>query len=108
MNDKSINRVELQGRVGTVRVQSIGEQMVSTFSLQTNHFYTLKDGSSKVCETTWHCISAYEGEDVVTKGLTRGSLVHLEGRLRTCRYTAADGLERTFTEVMATSLKVLD
>ena len=108
MNDKSINRVELQGRVGTVRVQSIGEQMVSTFSLQTNHFYTLKDGSLKVCETTWHCISAYESEDVVTKGLTRGSLVHLEGRLRTNRYTAADGSERTFTEVLATSLKVLD
>ena len=108
MNDKSINRVELQGRVGTVRVQSIGEQMVSTFSLQTNHFYTLTDGSSKGCETTWHCISAYESEDVVTKGLTRGSLVHLEGRLRTNRYTAADGSERTFTEVLATSLKVLD
>ena len=108
MNDKSINRVELQGRVGTVRIQSIGDQMVSTFSLQTNHFYTLKDGSSKVCETTWHCICAYESENVVTKGLTRGSLVHLEGRLRTNRYTSTDGTERTFTEVIATSLKVLE
>ena len=108
MYENSINRVELQGRVGTVRIQSIGEQLVSTFSLQTNHVYVLKDGSSSVCETAWHCISAYESESVVTEGLTRGSLVHLEGRLRTNRYTSTDGSERTFTEVIATSLKVLD
>lgn len=108
MNETSINRVELQGRVGTVRIQSVGDQMVSTFSLQTNHFYILKDGSAKVCETAWHYISAFESAEVVTKGLTRGSLVHIEGRLRTNRYTAADGSERTFTEVLATSLKVLD
>ena len=108
MNDTSINRVELQGRVGTVRIQSVDDQLVSTFSLQTEHIYMLKDGSAKVCETSWHCISAFESEEVVTKGLTRGSLVHLEGRLRTNRYTAADGTERTFTEVIATSLKVLD
>lgn len=108
MNENSINHVELQGRVGTVRIQSVGEQMVSTFSLQTNHFYTLKDGSAKICEACWHCISAYESETVVTKGLTRGSLVHLEGRLRTSRYTATDGSERTFTEVIASSLEVLE
>ena len=108
MNERSINRVELQGRVSTVRIQSIGDQMVSTFSLQTNHFYTLKDGSAKVCETAWHCICAYESEDVVTAGLTRGSLVHLEGRLRTNRYTAADGSERTFTEVIAATLRVVE
>ena len=108
MNENSINRVELQGRVGTVRIQSVGGQMVSSFSLKTNHFYKLKDGSATVCETAWHCICAFESEDVVTNGLTRGSLVHLEGRLRTNRYTAADGTERTFTEVIATSLKVLD
>lgn len=108
MNDNYINRVELQGRVGTVRIQSVGDQMVSTFSLQTNHFFTPKDGSAKVCETAWHCISAFESEEVVTKGLARGSLVHIEGRLRTSRYTASDGSERTFTEVLATSLKVLE
>ena len=108
MSENYINRVELQGRVGTVRIQSVDDQLASTFSLQTEHIYTLKDGSAKVCETSWHCISAFESDEVVTKGLTRGSLVHLEGRLRTNRYTAADGSERTFTEVLATSLKVLE
>ena len=107
MNQNSINRVELQGRVGTVRVQSLDEQLVSNFSLQTEHFFTLKDGA-KVCETTYHHIVAFEGGEVCTKGLTRGSLVHLTGRLRTNRYTAVDGSERTFTEVLASSLKVLE
>ena len=107
MNDTSINRVELQGRVGTVRIQLIGTQPVTNFSLQTEHFHKLSDGT-KVCETTYHCIVAFEGGEVDTKGLTRGSLVHLNGRLRTNRYTSSDGVERTFTEVLASSLKVLE
>ena len=106
MRTEYINRVELQGRVGTVRIQSVNDQLVTTFSLQTEHIYT--DGSAKVCEIAWHCISAFESDEVVTKGLTRGSLIHLEGRLRTNRYTATDGSERTFTEVLATSLEVLE
>ena len=107
MNDTSINRVELQGRVGTVRIQMIGNQPVTNFSLRTEHFSKLADGT-KVCETTHHCIVAFEGGEVDTKGLTRGSLIHLNGRLRTNRYTSSDGVERTFTEVLASSLKVMD
>lgn len=107
MNDNSINRVELQGRVGTIRVQLIGTQLMTNFSLRTEYFYKLADGT-KICETTHHCIVAFEGGDVDTKGLTRDSLVHLNGRLRTNRYTSADGVERTFTEVLASSLKVLE
>ena len=43
-----------------------------------------------------------------TERLDRGVLVHVEGRLRASRYTAADGTERVFTEVVATSLKVIE
>lgn len=106
MNDTSINRVELQGRVGTVRVQMIGSQPVTNFSLRTEYFYKLADGT-KVCETTHHYIVAFEGGEVDTKGITRGLLVHLNGRLRTNRYTSPDGTERIFTEVLASSLRVL-
>ena len=106
MNQNSINSVELQGRVGTVRVQSVGGRLVSNFSLQTEHHYELKDGSGLVCECTWHNCVAYEGGEVDTNGMTRGSLVHVCGRLRNNRYTAADGSERTFTEVIASSLHV--
>lgn len=108
MNKNSINRVELQGRIGTVRVHSVGDQLVSNFSLQTEHHYELKDGSGPVSECTWHNCVAYEGGDVDTQGMTRGSLVHVCGRMRNNRYTAADGSERTFTEVIASSLHVIE
>ena len=106
MTKNLINRVDLQGRIGTVRVHSVGDQLVSNFSLQTEHHYELKDGSGPVCECTWHNCVAYEGGDVDTQGMTRGSLVHVCGRMRNNRYTAADGSERTFTEVIDSSLHV--
>ena len=108
MMHNSINRVELQGRVGTVRVQSLDGQMVSNFSLLTEHHYVLKDGSHAVCESCWHNVVAFEGGEVDTTGLTRGSVVHLSGRLRNSRYTAADGSERMFMEVIAAALRVVE
>ena len=107
MNDNYINRVELQGRVGTVRIQSVEDQLVSTFSLQTEHVFHLRDGAEAV-EVAWMNVVAFEGGDVDSHGLTRGSLVHVIGRLRVNRYTAVDGTERIFTEVVAYSLKVLE
>ena len=108
MIHNSINRVELQGRVGTVRVQSLDGQMVSNFSLLTEHHYVPKEGSHTVSESCWHNVVAYEGGEVDATGLTRGSMVHLSGRLRNSRYTAADGSERMFTEVIAATLRVVE
>ena len=61
-----------------------------------------------IVESTWHNVAAFEGGDVYLEGLTRGSLVHLTGRLRISKYTTADGTERMFTEVVADTLKVLE
>ena len=107
MRRSSINRVELQGRVGTVRIQMMDDQVVSNFSLMTEYVYKLRDGAM-VCETTHHNVVAFEGGEVKTLGLTRGSLVHLTGRIRMSRYTATDGSERVFTEIRADSLKVVE
>ncbi len=103
----SINRVELQGRAGTVRISPAIGSIAANFSLMTEHTVISVEGKMLV-ETTWHNVLAVEGGDVFLEGITRGSLVHLTGRLRTVRYTAADGGERTFTEVVADSLKVLE
>lgn len=107
MNGNSINRVELQGRVGTVRIQNAGGCVVASFSVMTEETYKATDGTV-LCETTWHHVTAWEGKEVCIDGLERGSLVHVEGRIRNSRYTSVDGTEKTFTEVMASSLKVLE
>ena len=107
MNRNSINRVELQGRVGTVRIQSGGGCSGASLSLMTDEVFTASDGTA-LCETTWHHVTAWEGKEVCLDGLERGSLVHVEGRIRNSMYTASDGTERGYMEVMASSLKVLE
>lgn len=103
----SINRVELRGRVGTVRISPEGESIVANFSLMTEYEQKTVDGKT-IIEACWHNVAALQSENVCLDGLTRGSLVHLEGRLRNCRYTAVDGSERMFTEIIASSLKVVE
>ena len=107
MKSKSINRVELQGRVGTVRLSPCVGAVAANFSLVTEHHLQSVSGMA-VVESTWHNVVTFEGGDVYLEGLTRGALVHLTGRLRTSKYTAADGTERIFTEVVADSLQVLE
>lgn len=108
MNEfNSINRVELQGRAGTVRISPAIGSIAANFSLMTEQ-PVFSDKGKKLVETSWHSILAIEGGNVFLEGISRGSLVHLTGRLRTVKYTASDGTERTFTEVVADSLKVLE
>ena len=48
-----INRVELQGIVGTSRVSNLGEKNAVSFSLATNYAFKDREGCH-VIETTWH------------------------------------------------------
>ena len=107
MMSKSINRVELQGRVGTVRISPCVGAVAANFSLLTEHQLRSASGMA-IVESTWHNVAAFEGGDVYLEGLARGSMVYLTGRLRTSKYTTADGTERMFTEVVADTLKVLE
>lgn len=101
-----MNRVELQGRVGTVRVMSVGDTMVANFSIMTEYTYTTPEGAL-VVEASWFNAVAYEKNDISLDGLTRGAMVHLEGRLRNTRYTDANGCEKFFTEVVITTMEVI-
>lgn len=108
MNERnSINRVELQGRIGTVRISPGRVKLTANFSLMTEHVQKTANGKT-IVEACWHNVAAFQDEGVCLDGLTRGAVVHLEGRLRNCRYTAADGSERVFTEIIASTLKVIE
>ena len=107
MNTQYINRVEIQGKVGTVRISPVQNTIAANFSILTEHMHKTADGNI-VAEATWICVCAIEGGKVNIQSLTKGSIVHITGRLRTNRYTDASGCERIFSEVLASSLKVLD
>lgn len=102
-----INRIELQGRVGIVRTNEHNGMRVANFSLATDLLYKTRDGSA-VSETTWHNIVAWEGKDIPdVYSICVGMPLHVTGRLRTSKYTNADGTERTYYEVLANKVSIL-
>ena len=102
-----INRIELQGRVGTVRTNIVGDNMVANFSLVTEYLYKTRDGGA-ANETTWHQITAWESRDMPDLStIIKGMQVNVTGRLRTFKYTNAEGQERQLYEVVANKIRII-
>ena len=98
---EQLNRVELQGTVGSVYVKDFGTTKCANFSLATNHCFKDREGCP-VIETTWHRVIAWECQDTADAfKLEKGSQVHVIGRLRIQRYTSADEVERQAVEIVA-------
>ena len=107
MNNVSINKVELRGRIGTVRVQSIEDKLVANFSLCTEKHYKDRSGNN-VIECTWHHVVVWEGEGINLGGLSRGVLVHLTGEIRNSQYTDTRGDSKILTEIVAKCIKIIN
>ena len=102
-----INRIELQGRIGTIRTSIIGESMVANFSLVTEFLYKSRDGGAPN-ETTWHQVCAWENRDMPDLSrLTKGMAVNVTGRMRSVKYTNAEGIEKQLYEVAASKIRIL-
>lgn len=103
-----LNRVELRGNVGSVHRTKTGDIETIRFSLVTNYVYKAKDGNP-VIETTWHNIVVWQGRNMPDLGrLDKGIGVYLTGRIRSSKYTAADGSEKTGFEIIAAEIEILD
>ena len=98
---EQLNKIEILGIVGNVRIQDVADTKVANFSVATNYAYKSKDGSI-IIETTW------EGDSIHgLDKLKKGSSVHVCGRLRNRKYLAPDGSERTTCDILAGSLKIV-
>lgn len=102
-----INKIVIQGTVGTVRLQELCSSKVANFSVATTMVLSNMDGNV-ISDITWHNVVAW---DSVVKGditkLEKGVNVRVEGRVRNTRYTAADGTEKMFYEIMASNLEII-
>ena len=108
MKSKCINRVELRGAVGTVRINETGEGRIARFSLATNYVYRASDGMP-VIETTWHNVTAWSGKGMPDfHKIDKGSLVHVVGRLRCQKFENSDGVEKQVYEVLANRLTIIE
>lgn len=105
---EQLNRIEIRGNVGSVRVQSFGDKRVMKMTVATNYVYKGRDGEP-VIETTWHNITAWEGRNMPDfSKFEKGDKVHVFGRLRSQRYIANDGVERTSYDVQASKIQLLE
>ena len=104
----ALNRVQLIGRLGKdpeARFTPTGKQVVS-FSLAVSNRWK---SAGEFKETTdWFNIEVWErlGE-VCQQYLHKGSLIFLEGRLKTTKYDDK-GETKYFTKVVAQSMQMLD
>lgn len=105
----ALNRVQLIGNLGRdpeTRTTPKGSQVCS-FSVAVNRRW--RDSKGEVQEDTdWFNIEAWGRLGQVCKDyLHKGSLVYLEGRLRTDRYEQ-EGETRYFTKVILSTMQMLD
>lgn len=104
---EQLNKIEIQGINGNVRIQDVADTKVANFSVATNYAYKSKDGGI-IIETTWHNVVAWEGKEIQNLDqLEKGSFVHICGRLRNRKYIASDGSGRTVCDIVAKSMELL-
>lgn len=107
---KGMNSVILVGNLGgDPEMKVLGEGLKMTrVTVATTEVFRLKNG--ELCsQTEWHTVIFWRVlAELAVKYLRKGSLVYVEGRLRTRSYEDAGGLKRHVTEVVANKLVMLD
>jgi len=106
----SLNKVILIGNLGVdpeLKYTPAGDAVVN-FSLATNEYWRDKDGNQQQ-KTEWHKIVAFRRlAEICNEYLRKGSLVYIEGKIRSRTYTDSNDVNRTVVEIVADSMQMLD
>ena len=85
-----------------------GNIAVAKFPLATTETFKDKNGNL-VSQTEWHTVVLWRGlAELAQKYLHKGSLVFIEGRLRTRNWEDKDKIKRFSTEIVGDNLVMLD
>lgn len=107
---RGVNKVMLIGNLGKDPDMQFleGNIAVAKFSLATTETY--KDRTGKlISQTEWHTVVLWRGlAELAQKYLHKGSLVYIEGRLKTRSWEDKDGNKKFATEVVGDNLIMLD
>ncbi len=107
---RGVNRVMLIGNLGKdPELQFLeGNIAVAKFSLATTESYKDKNGKL-MSQTEWHTIVLWRGlAELAQKYLHKGSLVYIEGRLKTRSWEDKEHNKKFATEVVGDNLIMLD
>lgn len=107
---RGINKVILIGNLGKEPdLQYLeGNIAVAKFPLATTETYKDRNGNP-ISQTEWHTVVLWRGlADLAQKFLHKGSLVYIEGRIRTRSWEDKDKVKRFSTEIVGDNLVMLD
>ena len=107
---RGVNRVMLIGNLGKdPDLQFLeGNIAVAKFSLATTESYKDKNGKL-MSQTEWHTVVLWRGlAELAQKYLHKGSLVYIEGRLKTRSWEDKEHNKKFATEIVGDNLIMLD
>lgn len=105
---EQLNKVELRGNVGSVKLQNGANRKGARLTLATNTAYHDKEGAP-VIETQWHNVVAWESRYIQgLENIRKGDKLYVVGRLRYQKFTGQDGVERIQTDIVANRVSLLE
>lgn len=107
---RGINKVILIGNAGKdAEYKALQDGTpVAKLTLATTETYRLKNGEAQ-SRTDWHSIILWRGlATLAHQYIHKGSLLYIEGKLRSRQYEDKDGQKKYVTEVVAEQLILLD
>lgn len=103
-----LNKVELIGVIGRANTTRIEDKVQVSMSFVTQHAYKGKDGSC-IIDIEWHNIVAFmKKNDKIVEKLTKGTKVHILGRIKSRRFISESGEPRSVTEIVASEIETID
>ena len=106
----SLNRATLIGHVGQMEIKSFdgqnGPRKCATFSFATTERYKDRNGEV-VNNTEWHNIVSWNHAELCEKYVQKGSLLYIEGKIRTRSWEDKHGNKRYTTEILAEKIDLL-
>ena len=107
---RGLNKVMLIGHLGKdPEVTNLESGVtVAKFSMATSESYKDKDGQ-RVDQTEWHNIVVWRKlAEIAEQYLKKGSLIFLEGKIRSRSWDDKDGNKKYMTEIVADNFTMLD
>lgn len=106
----SINKAIIVGRVGKdpeIRYLASGDA-VCNLSVATSESWKDKNTGEKKEATEWHRVSMYgKLAEITGQYVTKGTLVYIEGKIKTRKWKDKDGQDRYSTEIDADKMTML-
>ena len=97
-----INKIEILGTVGNIRITEVGDRRVAHVSVATDYAYQDRSGNQCI-DVTWHNVSIWTRPDDKNDiaSVKTGTHLYVLGRIRQYKYVDAIGVDHFGNEIIA-------